>query len=55
MCLGMPRDTNINKALKDSWSLRLFTRPSMIWPLFLSSSPASPFAISLPPPLPSYI
>lgn len=50
MCHGMPGDMNINK---DSWSLRLLTRPCMIWPLYFSSSLASPFAISLQPNPPS--
>lgn len=48
-CLGMPRDINTNKALKDYWSLRLLTRPCMIGPLFLCSSPANPVCCFPPP------
>lgn len=44
------------RSLKDSWSLRLLTRPWMIWPLYFSASLASAFVISLqsaPPQLPT--
>lgn len=45
-CLDIQAET---RPLKGSSSLRLLTRPCMIWPLCFSSSPTSSFVISLQP------
>lgn len=45
-CLDIQAET---RPLEGSSSLRLLTRPCMIWPLCFSSSPTSSFVISLQP------